>query len=243
MVLATLGGMPLRTNPTDIRWNYRMKTVEQRTMGGKVIQILGTTFSDITISGTFGRGRRDKGDTEGWQHQVRFRRQVQAWTKHAAENSGSKPLRFTYAPRGWDFQVFIRSFSDVHMSNDTINPSYTLVLFPVDDGARQVIRGIKDLYIKRLMDGVGWKQTAYNGPTQDEVDATLSPYNGSAHDYFTDQYAQVFAGNQTPQGANNAAATTDLNQGGGGTPAATTASRPVSNQAANQQAAAQERQV
>lgn len=192
MVLATLGGVPLRTNPTDIRWNFTMKTASQRTMGGRVVQILGTTLSDLTVTGTFGSGRRDLGDTEGWQNQVRFRKQVERWAKQTAAAKNPQPLRFTYSPRRWDFQVYVRSFSDVHMANDEINPQWQLVLFPLDDGISDVIRGIKDLYLKRLADGVNWKQSSYNGPTQAEVDSTLAPYGGSVQGAVGSMFGDVF---------------------------------------------------
>lgn len=183
MALATLGGIPLRTNPTDIRWNFSMKSTSINTMGGKVVQILGTELSDLTIVGTFGNGRRDLGDTEGWQNQVRFRDQVSRWARQTASADNPPPLRFTYAPRRWDFSVYVRSFSDVHMANDEINPAWQLVLFPLQDGTAEIIQGIKDLYIQRLMNGVGWTQSDYNGPDQQTVDDTLGPYKGSVQGY------------------------------------------------------------
>lgn len=201
MTLVTLGGAALRVHPTDIRWNFKMKTSETRTMGGKVIQILGTTFSDITVTGTYGRGRRDLGDQEAWQSQIRFRKQVKEWAEQAVQAADPTPLKFTYPTRNWSFNVFVRSLSDIEYTVDDINPSWTLVLFPVDQGSTKIIRDIKDLYIKRLMDGVGWKQTAYNGPTQQEVDDALSPYGGSAHDYLQAQYADAFTGNSSVQAA------------------------------------------
>lgn len=190
--LATLGGLPLRTNPNEIRWNFKMKTTETRTIGGKVIQILGTTLSDLTVRGTFGPGLKEEGDTEGWQNQLRFRKQVERWAQQASVAGKAQPLRFTYAPRKWDFRVFIRSLSPISMTNEEINPEWELALFPVDDGASAIINGAKDLYIARLAEGVGWKQSDYNGPTQAEVDDTLTPFNGSAVDFLSDRFSNAF---------------------------------------------------
>lgn len=194
-----LGGIPIWCNPDQIRWNFKMKTSETLTVGGKVIQILGTTLGDITVQGAFGPGQRSKGDTEAWQSQDRFRDQIRTWVQAATANSATRPLRFTYAPNGWDFQVFIRNFSDVEQSMVEPNPKWSLVLFPVDAGSNKVISGIKDLYIKRLMEGVGWKQSAYNGPTQTEVDTMLGGL--SLQDYLINQYDKAYQAGQN--GINN----------------------------------------
>lgn len=193
MALATLGGIPLNTNPDEIRWNFQMKTAEHLTMGGKVIQILGTTLSDISVRGTFSPVKSE-GDTEGWEAQIRFRRQVAVWSRQAAATGRSEPLRFTYSPRRWDFKVFIRTISPVDMSEEEFNPTWELALFPVDDGAMDIVNGAKDLYIARLAEGVGWKQTDYNGPTQTEIDNMLSSSGGSVLGYLRDQITGVFNG-------------------------------------------------
>lgn len=185
-----LGGIPIWCNPDQIRWNFKMKTAETLTVGGKVIQILGTTLGDITVQGAFGNGEHAKGETEAWQSQIRFRNQIMAWVQAATDNSASKPLRFTYSPHGWDFQVFVRNFSDIEQVVDEPNPKWALTLFPVDAGSNKIISGIKDLYIQRLMEGVGWKQSAYNGPSQAEVDAKLG--GQSTTDYQASQTAAAY---------------------------------------------------
>lgn len=190
--LVTIGGVPVWTNPEEIRWNFKMKTNDHKCMGGKVIQVYGTHLSDITLRGHFGSGDRAKGEREGWESQLRFRSQVEKWADQAVNAKNPKPIVFTYAPRRWRFNVFMKSISPVHMETNAINPAWELVLFPLEDGARDVIRGIKDLYIQRLMDGVGWKQTKYNGPTQSEVDDLLSPYGGSAEEFLESSRAQAF---------------------------------------------------
>jgi len=47
------------------------------------------------------------------------------------------------------------------------------------------------------MDGVGWKQTKYNGPKQSDVDALLSPYQGSVEGYLSAQFGQAAAGSSS----------------------------------------------
>jgi hypothetical protein len=193
--LVRLGSDFLRTNPNEIRWNFKLKTNDAKTLGGKVIQITGLKISDITVKGQYAPDRRE-GDKEAWQQELRFRDWVDRMTE--ATKQGTQTMRFAYAPRGWDFNVFLMSFSPTRIAPENIAPSWEIKLFPVSDSAKAIVDGIKDLYIKRLMDGVGWKQTDYNGPTQSEVDATLAPYGGSAQDYLEQGYEDEAYGGAGP---------------------------------------------
>jgi hypothetical protein len=178
MALASLGGLTFTIDPSSISWSYQMKTAQQRTIGGSVVQVIGVNLGDMTLSGSFGQGNRARGDTEGWQAQERLRKQIQTWTDEAIESSGAKPLRFLFPLYKWDFQVFVKNFTSpdgetVHHNNAIINPKWQLTLFVVSDSTGVVVKGIKDSYLSRLMTGIGWKQTQYNGPTAQQVSSTL----------------------------------------------------------------------
>lgn len=197
---ATLGGLTLRTSLDDIRWNFKMKVSDKKALGGKVIQILGTSVTDLTVTGSFGSGDRKKGDTAGWEEQERFRQQIKTWARNT--EGTLTPLRFTFPPRGWDFRVFIKAYSApgrpfaVRQAVDEVNPKWQLTLFVVDDGARKVITGIRDLYVKRLMEGVGWKQTTYNGPTDTQsIEDILGPL--SPREYLAQQAEAAYNGSGT----------------------------------------------
>lgn len=210
MALATLGGVPFRIDPDSVVWDFSMKVARKRTVGGTVVQVYGTDLGDMRVSGVFGHGDPSRGDTAGWEDQERFRAQVERWLDASISTSGGRPLRFAYPSRSWDFQVLLKAYtardgSDaVRQDVATFNPGWSLVLFIVEDSTRQVVAGIKDLYITRLMAGVGWKQSAYNGPlTQAEVDQTLAPFGGDLKAYLADQFNQAAGiprGN-TPSGA------------------------------------------
>lgn len=160
----TLGGKPLDVAPTDVRWNFSIKTQVTNTLGGRVVQVIGVNLSDLTITGSFGRG---PGRGEGWQAERAFNTQVKSWVESVVAQASKAPLRFSYPVRGWDFQVYVKSISPVTLDPHTINPKVTLTLFPVEAGALDVVTKAKDSYISRLMNGVGWKQSVYNGPLQD----------------------------------------------------------------------------
>lgn len=169
---ATLGGVAFHAGPDDVSWDYRMKTQVTKTLGGMVVQILGVDLGDMTVSGRFGVNL-DAGDTEAWQDQTRWRERIRGWVARAANQRNPTPLRFTYAPRGWDFKVFIKQFSDVTYVIDDPAPQFQFVFAVQQDGTAEVVKGIGDLYLKRLMDGVNWKQTEYNGPMTLDVTGSL----------------------------------------------------------------------
>ena len=50
-----LGDLRWRVDPSSVDWTFQMDTAVINTLGGQVIQLLGTTLSDLTISGDFGQ--------------------------------------------------------------------------------------------------------------------------------------------------------------------------------------------
>lgn len=168
-----LGGVPFRAGPDAVRWQFQMKVKETKTLGGKVIQILGTTMGDLTVTGLFGTGRDGDEVNTNWQEQLRLRDRVIQWARRTETNQGGQPISFLYPPRSWNFNVYIKALTETDFTNEGIAPRWTLTLLPDDDGARAISQLTTDVYIKRLMDGVGWKQSEYNGPNPDEVAATL----------------------------------------------------------------------
>lgn len=202
MALATLGGIPMRIDPNSIGWSFQMKIAEHSTVGGKVIQVFGTDLGDMTISGVLGFGDRSKGDTAGWEDMERFRARVQGWADNATRQLHPAPVRFLYPSKKWDFNVYVKAFGGVgggpiEHSNVNYNPAFTLTLFVAEDATGVVVKGIQDRYISRLMSGIGWKQTKYNGPTQQQVDQTLAPYHGSVADYIHQQFLDAVNPNNT----------------------------------------------
>lgn len=196
---ALLGGEAFSTDPESIRWNFRIKANRQRTIGGQVIQILGVKISDLTVTGRFGA----ETSLEPWQEYNQFRAKIKDWVNTLQQDPAATPLRFIYGPRNWDFGVYVKAFAPIQHTNENIAPQFQLTLF-INDGTNSIAKGIKDLYMKRLMDGIGWKQTEYNGPTQQEVDDLLSPYGGSAGEYLASQSQAAFdAGLQGDFGAAN----------------------------------------
>jgi hypothetical protein len=54
-----------RIDPDSIDYNITVHTSVQQTVGGRVIQILGTSISDVTVSGSIGEAHNLGRDTDG----------------------------------------------------------------------------------------------------------------------------------------------------------------------------------
>lgn len=171
---AVLNGVPFRIDPTSISWPFTVKTSSSKTIGGKVVQVFGTQLGDLTVSGTFGVG----GQAEQREFLARMKKlgdnQMDRFPKVSPN-----PYRFSWPSRGWDFQVYLKRYSEpggdssVDERIDNISPRWTIVLFIASDNLN-LKKVATDTFIDRLSDGIGWKQTRYNGPADfTEVGAAL----------------------------------------------------------------------
>src|SRR3954469_3657882 len=91
MGVATLGPphdtVAFRIDPDAVDWNFIINTSVQPTVGGRVVQIVGATLSDITITGHYGEEHphkhvsdgSDNGPGRSWRLAEAFVRKVRAW--------------------------------------------------------------------------------------------------------------------------------------------------------------------
>lgn len=166
MGLATLGDHLFRLDPASIAWDLRVKSSYTDTLGGRVVQVFGAEFGPMTIRGSFGRG--------GWQeqHAVLSKMIAIADAQAGATPGGGimnpgAPIRFRYPPRGWDFAVYLISFSDgsgqITLTPGLNAPKWEIQLSIVEDNIDLKTVAI-DAYLNRINKGLGWKASAYNGP-------------------------------------------------------------------------------
>ena len=161
MGLASLGfpngpSMTFRIDPTSIEYNYQVQTSVTNTVGGRVVQVLGATLSDVTIGGDIGENRTLGRVPVGQEHpgvswrlaeaffaKVQQMQMQQSADSNVSPNAGQKavlnPATFIYAPKGLHFQCYIKSIVDpdgdgsagvVHKVGRS-NYRYVLTLFPV----------------------------------------------------------------------------------------------------------------
>lgn len=221
MAFAQLGNLKWRVDPNQVSWDYQIDATRIETLGGQVVQILGATLGDVTVSGDFGQDRAQKQDS--WQLAVAFHKRVQqmmdAQTLPAktipvgrvAVGTGvgsilnktrstsdaavvHAPLTFSYldGTHNWQFKVLIKDCSDadgngsVHHKIGKFSYGYKLTLFVVEAQTDVIKKVATDSYISRISQGLGWKQTKYNGPVSAaEATAFIQSHGGSVTAFLT----------------------------------------------------------
>jgi hypothetical protein len=180
MSSGTLAGVPFALDPESIAYHFDIKASSTQTVGGKVVQVFGTKVSNMNVTASFGSG--------GWRAQKTFLDGITATFKNQVGTlgpsgyKGGAPVRFTYPPRGWDFQVYILDYnqpggtSSIILDNAIINPQWQLEMFIVDDngGLKGVADSAMASYLMRLANGIGWIPNEYNGPVSTQ-NATTTP--------------------------------------------------------------------
>lgn len=195
---ATLGfsGGPrvtFRINPSAVDWHWEIDTSVTPTIGGRVIQVLGATLSDLTIAGSFGQSRGDGPDGESWLLAESFYKKIRdmmEWQSRDATDPTKMhpPAVFTYPPKNWKFSVYIKDLSDpegggsITHATGKFAHNYQLTLFIVEELSDSLIKagtshGVLnaakakaiDAYLSRISDGIGWHFSKYNGNTAPNV--------------------------------------------------------------------------
>jgi hypothetical protein len=196
MGVASLNGRLFRLDPSTVQWTYKIKAAVFDTIGGRVVQILGVNFGDMTLNGFFGVG--------GWQEQQVFLDNMRAIAEQQVSTSfttvnrqlSAAPVPFQYPPKGWDFLVYLKDFTQpggegtsVTHAEEIINPAWQLTLVIVEANAGLNVLGsaAANDYISRLSQGLGWASTAelrsYQGTiSQQDADALLQAQNIDPND-------------------------------------------------------------
>ena len=192
MGVATLGGHTFRVDPTSVSWDFSVTAVDIPAVGGKIVQVLGAKLNDMVVTGSFGVG--------GWREQEAFLEKMKAMaSSQFGMTSGlvtnGEPLRFQYPPKGWDFLVYLTQYADPRGGRRSVTldpktehaPQWQLTLTIIEDNAG-LTKVATDAYIARLAEGVGWKQTKFNGPmTAQEVEETMQ--GRTIEQYLAEQFA------------------------------------------------------
>jgi len=226
---AILGGLRFRIDPSQVAIPYEMNVAVTPTVGGRVVQVHGVTFGDLTIRGLFGQDRANR--RESWRlaedFSVAIQRLVdkQSARPTMAQLTGTDPapmhptLRFLYSDansptrRGlpvhdWDLNVYIKGLRDIDGSA-TINHTpgkysygYTLTLFVQQDNTGKLAQVAQNAFIDRLSKGLGWKRGPYNGLMTAADLASYLQSKGAAdiHSYVLQQYQNSVTGTIPQQG-------------------------------------------
>jgi hypothetical protein len=172
---AQLGNLAFRLDPTQIHYAWTVDYTVIDTLGGQVIQVLGTTLGDLTISGLFGQN----GTQQSWQLAESFNQSIRDMMDAQSLPAQTKtispvvhqPIRFTFQDgvHNWDFKVMIKGIQDTtgtgSVSHATGKSSYgyTLTLFIVQDSSLNLAHIAQDQFVTRFAAGLGWKKTGVAG--------------------------------------------------------------------------------
>src|SRR5256885_69504 len=110
MGTATLGfaggpAVAFRLDPDSIEWDWEINTNVIDTIGGRVVQVLGATLNDLTVTGSFGQ---DHSTPQGvsWRQAEAFLRLVTQIMEFQSQDATQQdrmqaPAIFTYPPKNW----------------------------------------------------------------------------------------------------------------------------------------------
>jgi hypothetical protein len=191
MGTATLGypggpSIAFRVDPDLIDWTWAVQTNVVETIGGRVIQVLGARLEDLTVQGSFGQDHSNATTGESWQQAQAFLTVITAIMEQQSADSNTQalmhpPAVFSYPPKGWRWNVYVKSLTDPDGDNSVIfapgkaNQRYVLTLFPVLESSALVPAGTVDgslaqqsqqavtAFMARISDGVGWTANQYTG--------------------------------------------------------------------------------
>jgi hypothetical protein len=156
------------------------------TIGGRVIQIIGARLDDLTVEGSIGQDHSTpKG--ESWEQAIQFLNLITDIMEFQSQDVTQQrqmqpPAVFTYPPRGWRFQVYVKALEDADGGNSLVlstgkfNQRYRLTLFIVQDASGALVKAgtangvfsqraydAVSAFMARISDGVGWAFSQYTG--------------------------------------------------------------------------------
>ena len=170
-----------RLNPDAIDWQFKINTSVTETLGGRVVQVLGATLSDITIRGSLGEVRGGQHITSDVLADT-FMTGVRAIIERQSLDSNVQgrslaPPQFSFPAKGWLFDVYIKQVTPVEHKQGKFFYQYSIALmFSGDRSDTSQILGSSNgvisnkanaavqAYIDRIVDGIGWRYSdEYNG--------------------------------------------------------------------------------
>lgn len=192
MGTATLGfpggpSVAFRIDPDSIEWNFEVLTNVIETIGGRVIQIIGSYLDDLTVQGSFGQDHSTP-QGESWRQAEAFLQLITQLMEFQSQDANQqdlmhRPAVFTYPPKNYRFNVYIKDFSDAEnpgasivLSPGKFNQRWRLTLFIVQDASTSLVQagssnGVVSqqaaaavaAYMSRISDGIGWSYNQYTG--------------------------------------------------------------------------------
>ena len=185
--ITSTGGPELRflLNPSAVQWGFEVNTAVFDTVGGRVVQVLGASVSDLIVSGTIGMSSSQQ---DAWRQAEGFMSRIKdlvEWQSRDATIAGRRmqpPLIFSFPQKNWLFEVYIKAATDPEgagiatHSSGKFSYDYQITMSVLNDlrnTSRIVGSANGDLkitkekavsdYINSIANGIDWKISKYNG--------------------------------------------------------------------------------
>lgn len=162
MSLASLNGLSFRINPSAIQWGFSIDTNVEDTIGGRVVQVIGATLTDITLSGEYGERKGYKTDAKhrnmelhgrgllSWELAEQFLLRVRDMMEEQSEDSRdmgkmNPPLDFRFPEFGWHFGVYVKGIDDgqsgqaIRHTTGAFAYKYRISLFIVEERSAALV--------------------------------------------------------------------------------------------------------
>lgn len=165
-MVATLDGIPFDIDPHTVTWEYKVHTADKPYLGGKVIQVFGSSIGDITISGKYGRG-------DLLAKQLAFLSRMKALGNQRLTDLRARPSRFSWPEQQWDMQVLLMNVTNLTHDPSEFAPDWEITLFPVT-GTDSLKTAAITTFIDRLAAGMGWRPGAFNGGSPQQIRDALN---------------------------------------------------------------------
>lgn len=143
-----------RINPYNINWGYNLRTHVDDTYGGKIVQILGTDLTSLTIDTVSG-----KGGIAYLQEFAKFWRDMCTWQQNTQELA-----IFSFPPKNYSLKVWAQSMT---FNNKLDNLTYPInMTFQIQEDINGTLKktSMTDT-IKKLATGIGYTRNDYNYPS------------------------------------------------------------------------------
>lgn len=161
-----------RINPDAVDWQFQINTAVTETLGGRVVQVLGATLSDITVRGHLGEVRGAQhvtGDVLADTFMTGVRAIIEQQSRDSTVQQKSvAPPQFSFPSKGWLFDVYVKDVTPVEHQQGKFSYQYAITLmFNGDRSDSARILGSSNgllakgdaavkAYIDRIADGIGW---------------------------------------------------------------------------------------
>lgn len=145
--------LQLRVDPEAISFGYNLNVTNEDTYGGRVVQVLSTEVTDLTLPCVSGAGGR------------RYLSQVATFFKDMMiwQRDSQAPAVFSYPPRNYTLHVYASELS-IDDALENVNFPFTMKFKVSEDAGGFASGAIMAGEINKLIDGVGYTHNQYNTP-------------------------------------------------------------------------------